>query len=228
MRSFMVSTAAALAVALSPAAATAAVLVQSTFDASAEGWRRGDMVSPGSEFAAPWEAAGYITGADNFNLAALIAPTAWLGDQSAAFGGTFSFDIRVAANDAPESYPALALISGSTVLYAKRGFIPAVNTWSSYSVGLTGDNFYTGNFYSGAGVVTDADLQAVLANLTRVSVLVDWNSGGDDVRLDNVVLASSASGNPGAIPEPSAWALMILGFGAAGSMLRAGRRRALA
>ena len=227
MRTFVISTAAALAMAITPAA-SAAVLVQDTFDSSAEGWRVGDMDTAGGESAAAWNAAGYIVGTDVASIAAFIAPSDWLGDKSAAFGGTFSFDIQVAANDAPDAYPALALISGSTVLYAKRGFIPPVNVWSSFSVGLTGANFYTGNFYSGAGVVTDAQLQAVLASLTRVAVLVDWNGGGDNVRLDNVVLASATPGNPGAIPEPSAWALMIVGFGAAGSMLRVGRRRALA
>ncbi|MBL8769834.1 MAG: NF038132 family protein [Phenylobacterium sp.] len=33
---------------------------------------------------------------------------------------------------------------------------------------------------------------------------------------------------PGAVPEPDAWALMVLGFGGLGAMLRSGRRRRLA
>ncbi|WP_293457405.1 PEPxxWA-CTERM sorting domain-containing protein [Phenylobacterium sp.] len=40
----------------------------------------------------------------------------------------------------------------------------------------------------------------------------------------SVSLANDA-GNGGAVPEPAAWALMILGFGAAGASLRAQRRR---
>jgi hypothetical protein len=45
-------------------------------------------------------------------------------------------------------------------------------------------------------------------------------TGGDDTAfIDQVVL------NQGAVPEPAAWALMIVGFGSAGAMLR--RRRAV-
>ena len=43
-----------------------------------------------------------------------------------------------------------------------------------------------------------------------------------DVVIDRAYIVA------GAIPEPGAWALMILGFGAAGTALRANRRRVAA
>jgi hypothetical protein len=39
--------------------------------------------------------------------------------------------------------------------------------------------------------------------------------------LDNVILSSDAV----VVPEPASWALMLIGFGGAGAMLRARRRR---
>jgi len=45
--------------------------------------------------------------------------------------------------------------------------------------------------------------------------------GGNDFGIDNISVSA-------AVPEPTTWALMIGGFGAAGAMLRSNRRRAVA
>lgn len=45
----------------------------------------------------------------------------------------------------------------------------------------------------------------------------------ENTAIDNVLVGSGLAGPGGAVPEPGAWALMILGFGAAGANLR--RRR---
>ena len=52
--------------------------------------------------------------------------------------------------------------------------------------------------------------------------VVRWGPDAYNVAIDNVRFSVSAP--TGAVPEPSAWALMIIGFGAAGSLLRAQRR----
>lgn len=44
-----------------------------------------------------------------------------------------------------------------------------------------------------------------------------------DVVIDRVYIVAGDRTNPGDVPEPSTWALMIIGFGSAGAMLR--RRR---
>lgn len=54
---------------------------------------------------------------------------------------------------------------------------------------------------------------------------------GADGALDGFVaqgFSATFSGAAGVVPEPGAWALMIVGFGAAGAMLRSRRRMALA
>jgi hypothetical protein len=46
--------------------------------------------------------------------------------------------------------------------------------------------------------------------------------------VDNLLITDGLAGGPGGIPEPSAWALMILGFGAVGAGLRTRQCAALA
>lgn len=45
------------------------------------------------------------------------------------------------------------------------------------------------------------------------------------IRVGGVASLDEGGGGAGVVPEPGTWALMILGFGGAGSMLRAQRRR---
>lgn len=45
-------------------------------------------------------------------------------------------------------------------------------------------------------------------------------NGGGGFELDNITI-----GNIGAVPEPASWALMIIGFGATGALLRSSRRK---
>jgi hypothetical protein len=59
-----------------------------------------------------------------------------------------------------------------------------------------------------SGAATTADVALVNKNLAF---------SGNDFALDDIVLDTA---RPGAVPEPGSWALMILGFGGAGAMLR--------
>ena len=53
--------------------------------------------------------------------------------------------------------------------------------------------------------------------------------GADFVTLDNIQGFSNAvlytTGDPPAVPDPATWAMMLLGFGAAGTAMRRSRRR---
>lgn len=89
------------------------------------------------------------------------------------------------------------------------------------------NNFHHASFdtlvdMSTAGFLTFAHTASTLSLEFRVNS-AGWQGGGDEgFGLDNVVLTYDGV-RTGAIPEPSTWALMICGFGAAGGMLR--RRR---
>ena len=70
-----------------------------------------------------------------------------------------------------------------------------------------------------------------LLNTSASSFTLTFSSGLDQDftdeswGVDNLRITDNVNGNPGAIPEPATWAMMILGFGAAGSMIR--RRKAV-
>jgi hypothetical protein len=66
------------------------------------------------------------------------------------------------------------------------------------------------------------------ANNVAVTFTPDGNGGygvtGSVPPLPDPV---NGGGNPSPVPEPAAWALMLIGFGGLGAMLRLGRRRAV-
>jgi len=72
--------------------------------------------------------------------------------------------------------------------------------------------------------VTDSivGLQTLVFDMKNVTGMLYYSEVGKNVQIDNIRLAPPP---PGAVPEPAAWALMILGFGGVGATLR--RRRAL-
>lgn len=49
--------------------------------------------------------------------------------------------------------------------------------------------------------------------------------GYDRLILDNITIGAAAGPIGSAVPEPATWAMMIIGFGAVGSMVRTSRRR---
>ena len=88
----------------------------------------------------------------------------------------------------------------------------------------------------GGTTILDEDVDTNWPTHTHVSlnsayftdgIRLTWGPDGYDVGLDNIVFDVRAVSDPGAgIPEPGAWALMIMGFAGAGAMLR--RRRVAA
>jgi len=54
---------------------------------------------------------------------------------------------------------------------------------------------------------------------------IDFGGTASQTGFDDITFGSST---PGAVPEPSAWALMLLGFGGLGGMLRSRRQRLVA
>src|SRR3990172_704423 len=98
----------------------AAILVESTFDAGNEGWTVGDFfVNSGSAtptfLAAGGNPGGFIRTNDLFGWNGYHAPAAFLGNQSAAYGGIFHVDQRILSSDGVD-YPMVVLSDGTTSL----------------------------------------------------------------------------------------------------------------
>lgn len=198
------------------AAASHAVL--SNFDLGAEGWQTCnlDVVSGLSDdFATPdWLSGddghtGSLLTGDVAGFCFYTAPAKFLGAQSAAFGSTLSFDTYAPDNDGAV-YPAVALRSGSTLLF--HNALPPGKSWSTTSIPLTGSEWSLSPTENGSGV-SDDQLQSVLGNLDGLFIQADWYfkfEGADTTGLDNVRL--------GAVPEPAS--LAALGLGAAATVRR--------
>lgn len=97
---------------------------------------------------------------------------------------------------------------------------------TSFTVGLGG--FAQSETLIGGPSVQYALSYTPTTSQSGVSLSFVTTVPGDSVHgavLDHIVLTQTTAGG---VPEPASWALMILGFGAAGAALRARRRTALA
>jgi hypothetical protein len=188
----------------------AGVIASSTFNTNDEGWTNRDLLtitgSPGpvTYLATGGNPGGHIQSADNFNWNAFYAPAAFLGDQWAAYLGTLTFDVYDNFTDSGSS-PAVMISDGTTILYSALLVDSTVQgpAWHSLSVQFLASTGWTDSAFAGGNAASEAQLQAVLANLQVLAVGADFATGGDDVHLDDVVLSSSA-------PEPTS-VLMFLG-----------------
>jgi hypothetical protein len=211
---------------LGPVTATAATIAVSTFDTGTDGWKTGDFFSPASALDPLWASSpGFIRTTDIHAWNAFSAPAPFLGDQSAAYGGTLSLDMRSAVNDAI-NYPLVTISDGITVLQY-RDSIPDDNNFTSYSISLlasAGWEVAAGSSGTSAGAATELQLQTVLGNLIWLNLDADWNSGPDRVDLDNVALCTAA-GCATSVPEPSS--MLAVSSGLVGLVALIARRRLL-
>jgi hypothetical protein len=202
----------ALCAATSAGAATA---ITSTFDVGDDGWRFGSVGF--SPQAVTWNAASQsISRTHGFASWGFLAPTAYLGDKSAFIGGTFGFELSASlVSHADRPLLTLTGLNGGTI-YSNWMGAPG-STLTPFEVELSADNFYRGTATTRVSGVSDEEFAAIMASLRAIQIFGDWNPGTDTVGLDNVAMSIRTAA---AVPEPTTWALMILGFGAAGAALR--------
>lgn len=204
------------------AAAHATVLAESTFDTGAEGWKAGNGASNFTWHSTGGHPGGYVSANDaaTDKVWAFIAPDSFLGNMSAAFGGTLSYDLK-SSNPSLSSggaYPEVKLIGGpgGLVLVEATNDAPG-KFWNTFSVQMTPGAWHIGDL-NGA-VATAADLQSVLGNLTALYIRGEFSLKADVGSLDNVVLSSAP------VPEPEQSALLLAGLAALGAVVRRKQQR---
>ncbi len=187
-----------IAFASSPVRAT----LVSTFDANNNGWLLADVPptahisSDPATAALPWDPvnglpAGSVRAGDVFPETFISAPPAFLGDRSALFGKTISYDIYLRFADAIP-YGAIALRGASATIYWKPDAPPPTDQWSHISVALDDSAPWRVNSENAIVFATNAQIQAVLADLRGIYLRTEWRTGPDDTSIDNVVLGTPA------------------------------------
>jgi hypothetical protein len=195
-----------------------AASVSSTFDSGTQGWMVADIYSP--PIANPPQVVTYYTpvyNASGGNPGGFIsmtdpsgnwfffdAPAPFLGNQSSAFGGSLSYDMRVSASDGVPSAAVMLVGPGTTLYYTTPS---PTNVFSTFTIPLAPLGWRTNDWATGPQP-TDLQMQQVLGNLTALRISGDWLTGVETASLDNVVLSSG----PTTIPAPGALLLVLSGL----------------
>lgn len=154
-----------------------------------------------------------------------LAPAKFLGNMSAYYGGTLSFDLKLNPNWSTVYTVAMVVLTGTYNLsplsigyLPPSGQYPNATNFTSFTFTLdptTAWKHTDSNDLITGTTATTAEIQAVLGSLSALRIWGDWTTSPDHDVLDNVALT--------AIPEPAAWVWAAV-IGAAGVLLAARRR----
>lgn len=207
-------------------AAHADPIVYSTFEADADGWNAVTLNASNAvtgTHAVTWNAAGgnpdgHISRTDpNSDLLLFNAPAKFLGDKSAAYNGTLTFDLRRTAGTHSNAADVMLVGGDSSLTLVYDAAALLTTNWTSFVVPFNAGQWRVGSL-TGA-YATPQQVLEVLAALTALRIRGEFINGFNETgRLDNV----SVNAPPEPTPEPAALALM--GTGLAGCAIIARRR----
>jgi|GEM_PF-6231053 len=165
--------------------------VVSTFDTDADGWTVFADANDIQWFDEGGNPDGYASALDMGQGVWWFfqAPEKFLGDKSAAYGDTLSFDLRQSVTTGQGDGADIILISDSLTLYFDTPNNPGTD-WTSYSVALHESGGWTKNGLSG-DPPTMEEMISVLSSLTTLRIRGEFsNSSRDRGDIDNVIMGS--------------------------------------
>ncbi|MCB9852522.1 MAG: hypothetical protein H6819_05465 [Phycisphaerales bacterium] len=158
----------------------------SYFDASSENWTTvGDttnvmwsdtMGNPPGSFGAVDLVQGILW--------EYVAPGKFLGDRSAFFGSTLSFDLYTNRVDAEHAGQIVSMRGSGLTLQYEAPMLPVEDQWTRYDIPLEPSEFWTRG--DTGDPVTPQEFNAVLSGLSRISIRGEYWSGDDTGFIDNV------------------------------------------
>ena len=181
---------------------TSVAQVSSSFPINADGWTTpGDADGVITYAASGGNPGGLVSGSPfvivlgagsiyvNFYF---VAPAKFLGIRSAYYNGIVRYEIQPSSTGIPNLHAEVIITSGATALY----YYPAVPfqptappTWSTFSVVLNNTLGFWKTSDSNIGAsATEAQISAVLANLTNLQIRGLYRDANTTNRLDNVTL----------------------------------------
>jgi len=136
------------------------------------------------------------------------------------------------ANSIPSGTPYLSVLGGGSATYTFTGEVTAfefdwgsVDSYNTLTITSTGADPIIVPGLSFPNAANGNQVDAGTNGLFRVAgtegehfTSVTFSSSSNSFEVDNLAVG-------GGVPEPASWALMIVGFGGAGAVLRGQRRR---
>jgi hypothetical protein len=181
-----------IALVLPSVSSRAGDLAVSRFDRDSEGWLIIDNGNPNPVWIAEGD-GGYIHAVDaRGTIGRWLAPVAFLGDKSAAYGGTLAFDLK--QSDWQYQFHAfdieIAAVDGRLLRYETSG--NPLSTWTHYAVPLHASPEWRLNSL-GERPATQDEFQDILGQIATLTIRAEY-SETDNVQysLDNVVMAELA------------------------------------
>ncbi len=207
--------------------------VISTFDTDKEGWTQFQNSGPNFDWVAGGgNPAGHLGATDNTSDWAYVqAPSAFL--TPARYNGTFSFDLKHDNLQQPPGFPGIfnvrvGMQGGGLTLINEAG-LPTLN-WKNYSFQLNESaaagwrkfSNLSQNYNSAAPLATLAEMQLVLAGLSRLVIATDYTLASTDSNVPQIDRSYIDNVRLTTVPEPS-FGLLGCGIALGGILLR--RRR---
>jgi hypothetical protein len=115
------------------------------------------------------------------------APAKYLGDQSAAFGGTLSFDLKTTPITSPFANSDVLLEAGALILSFDLPQDPGTD-WTHYVVPLDASGWTSRA--NDAGTLSPEAFRMALSQLSALRIRGEYQSGPDTGSLDNVRLTA--------------------------------------
>ncbi|MCE9636716.1 MAG: hypothetical protein K8T90_13515 [Planctomycetes bacterium] len=191
-------TAALLTAAVLAASASAAGLTtaqSSTFDADADadadadGWTiLGEAQGP-VYHATGGKQGGYISATDppgSSGTSYWRAPAKFVGNQSQAFNGKLSYDIRDIGPGRTFADPDVSVQGGGVVLEFRQRKRPKGKAWAHFNVTLTGKRGWVDA--STGRKATAQKMQTALSSLNVLLIRGEYRTGQETFDIDNVLL----------------------------------------
>lgn len=188
--------------------------VVSTFDTDNEGW---DTINDATGFT--WDdtlgnPAGAIRARDivGGGLWFFSGSDDYLGDHSGAYGQQVTWDILgITGNHTSATTGAdIMIVGGGLSIGIELNVLPVNGQWTSWGTVISADaDWFIVNSLNGgtltANAASEAQIRAVLADITGFHIRGEFTNGGDATALDNVILRE--------VPTPGAAALLgLAGF----------------
>ncbi len=175
-----------VAIGVGSADASPKVGVASRFTHNSESWLvTGDPVSPDPTYVSTGGNPGGFIQTTDGGLGGFMywsAPAKFLGDQSAAYGGSVQFDLRQETTGRALDASDVILKGGGLRLTFNTANDPTAD-WTHYRVSLREKGWLNGSVPA-----TRADMQKALGSLSSLLIRAEFAGGIDVDDLDNVAL----------------------------------------